>query len=116
METEEYDFSQNEMNKFFYTPDKQINKLDDLFILSQITAKYPDFNQKVSDNILKQVIICIVSDNKLIEELQKKYDINVFEIFKIIYRNYEHIFNKCFITKIQKIIKTKKYARKISRH
>lgn len=54
----------------------------------------------------------IVSDSKLIEELEKKYDIEPSELLKTIYRNYEYVFNKCFVTKIQKTIKHKRYARR----
>lgn len=109
---QECDFSPSEINSFFYTNEKQIRRMDDKFILSKITEKYQDFKQSSSESLIKQVILVIASDTKLIEDIEKKYDINPLELFKIIYRNYEYVFNKCFISKIQKTIKNKKYVKR----
>ncbi len=40
---QEYDFSSDDMNSFFYTNDKQLVRMDDRFILAKVTEKYPDF-------------------------------------------------------------------------
>lgn len=104
------DFNSDDYNSFYYTSDKQIRKLDDKFIMSKIIEKYPDFIGNKSENIIKQVFVAITSDIKFIDELSKKLDMTIFDIFKVIYRNYSFIFNKCFINKIQKIIKANGYG------
>ena len=37
------DFNVDDYRSFFYTNDKQIKKMDDSFVISLITEKYPDF-------------------------------------------------------------------------
>ena len=104
------DFNSDDYNSFYYTSDKQIRKLDDKFIISKIIEKYPDFIGNKSENILKQSCVAIASDTKFLDELSRKLDMTIFDIFKTIYRNYSFIFNKCFINKIQKIIKLNGYG------
>ena len=104
------DFNSDDYNSFYYTSDKQIRKLDDKFIMSKIIEKYPDFLGNKGENILKQVFVAITSDTKFLEELSNKLDMTIFDIFKTIYRNYFFIFTKCFINKIQKIIKANGYG------
>lgn len=52
-ESQELDFNSDDFNSFYYTNEKQIKKMDDTFILSKITAKYPDFRTDSNENILK---------------------------------------------------------------
>lgn len=85
--------------------------MDDNFILSKIQEKYPDLSQHSTENNLKAVISLIMSDVKFIMEIEKTYNLNTYEVIKIIYRNYDYIFNTCFTTKIQKIMKNKKYGK-----
>lgn len=40
---QEQDFAQGDVNSFFYTNDRQIEKMDDTFVLAKISEKYPDF-------------------------------------------------------------------------
>ena len=112
---QELEFSTGEMNSFFYTSDKQIEKLDDNFILAKIQEHYPDFSQDTEENLLKQVIIVIFNDNTFMEEMKKNYSLSQTEIIKTIYRNFEYVFNKCFITKIQKTIENNSYAKNANR-
>ena len=85
--------------------------MDDDFILSKIQEKYPDLSQHSSENNLKSVITLIINDIKFITEVEKQFNLNRFDIIKIIYRNYDYVFNTCFISKIQKIMKNKKHGK-----
>lgn len=57
----------------------------------------------------------ILSDNDLMEDMEKIYRVDSADVIKTIYRNYEYVFTKCFITKIQKTIRNKRYARRTAR-
>jgi hypothetical protein len=57
------------------------------------------------------VISLILNDVKYISEIESTYNLNQFDVIKIIYRNYEYVFNTCFISKIQKIMKYKNYGK-----
>jgi hypothetical protein len=99
------------INSFYYTNERHIKKMDDVFILSKIQEKYPELTQDSSENILKSVITLIMNDTKYMEEIENEYNLNSCDILKIIYRNYEYVFNACFITKLQKLMQRKKYGR-----
>ena len=109
------DFNAEDFNGFFYTSDKQIRKMDDMLIIARIIEKYPDFSRMDDENTLKQVFSVIVSDTKFIHELMDDFDVNVKELFSIIYRRYSFIFNGCYTTKIQKLISGRAYAKQIGR-
>lgn len=111
METEDFNIDSQDINLFYYTNDKHIRKMDDKFILSKVQEKYPDLTQNSDDNILKSVISIIMSDSDLMQQIESEYNLNTFDVIKIIYRNYEYVFNTCFITRIQKIMKNRKYAK-----
>jgi hypothetical protein len=96
---------------FCYTGDKHIKRMDDSFILSRITEKYPDFNPSSSESVLKQAFMVVASDTRLINELTSKYDITAHELFKLIFRNYSFLFNPCFVSKLQKIVSKRAYAK-----
>ena len=112
-ENSELDFNTDDYNGFYYTSEKHIRKMDDAFIISKIIEKYPDFGNKDDENSLKQIFSVIVSDSKFINELLKKYDLTVKELFSIIYRNYSFIFNSAYTSKIRKLISGRSYARAI---
>ena len=89
--------------------------MDDEFLLSKVTEIYPDFNRNNTENVLKQVILIIINDGRLISRLEKEYDLSPTEFLKILYRNYDFIFNKCFVTRVQKTVKNKKYAKRVAK-
>jgi len=99
-------------NGFYYTSDKQIRRMDDSFILAKLTEKYPDLDPASSELILKQVITVIANDGVLIESLKTDYDIDAFEVFKTLYRNYDYVFTKGLIDKIKATAKGKRYVRR----
>lgn len=113
-ETEEnadLDFN-SEGNGFYYTNDKQIRRMDDSFILAKLSEKYPDLDPSSSELILKQVIIVIANDGILMESLKSEYDLDAFEVFKTLYRNYEYVFTKGLIDKIKATASGKRYVRR----
>ena len=107
----ELDFNTEDYNGFFYTSDKQIKKMDDAFIVSKIVEKYPDFTTNGNENLLKQTFMVIARDSRFVNQLLKDYDLTVSELFSVIYRNYSFIFNPCYISKIQKLVTRRSYAR-----
>lgn len=107
----ELDFNSDDYDGFYYTSDKQIKKMDDAFIISKIVEKYPDFVSSENENLLKQTFMVIARDSRFINQLLKEYDLTVSELFSIIYRNYSFIFNPCYISKIQKLVTRRSYAR-----
>ena len=114
METQtaaELDFNTEDYNGFYYTCDKQIRKMDDAFIMSKVIEKYPDFAPSSGENFLKQVFMLIAKDTKFVNQLTKKYDITVHDLFSVVYRTYSFIFNQSFITKVQKLVSKRAYAK-----
>lgn len=105
------DFGGEDFNGFYYTNEKQIRRMDDAFIISKIIERYPDFTLSNSETTLRQLFLVIASDSKFIRELTTSFDLEVPELFSIIYRNYSEIFNSLFITKVQKLISRKSYAK-----
>lgn len=105
------DFNTDDYNGFYYTSEKQIRKMDDSFILSKLIEKYPDFVPSNAENLLKQTFIAITRDSKLINDVVEFCDITVHELFSVIYRNYSFIFNGSFISKIQKLVSNRSYAK-----
>lgn len=102
----------SEGNGFYYTSDKQFRRMDDGFILSKLSEKYPDLEPSSSELMLKQVITVIANDVALIESLKAEYDIDALEVFKTLYRNYDYVFTKGLVDKIRITIKGKRYAKR----
>jgi len=114
-EQNELDFNTDDYNGFYYTNEKHLKKMDDKFILSKVIEKYPDFSKSDDENILKQTLSVIASDTKFIKRIISELGITVEELFSSIYRKYSFIFNGSFISKIQKIISGRAYAREVKR-
>lgn len=104
------DFNVDDYSSSFYSQEKQLKKLDDDYIMSKIIEKYPDFTENRKEQMLKQVLVVFVNDNKHVNEILDYFDIDIFELFKVIYRKYSFIFSTCYTNKIHDIIKYKKYV------
>ena len=105
------DFNVEDNNGFYYTSDKQIRKMDDTFIMSKISEKYPDFISDSGENLLKQTFMVIAKDTKFLKQISSEYDIPISELFSIIYRTYSFLFNPCYISKLQKIVSKRLYVK-----
>lgn len=55
----------------------------------------------------------IANDGKLISEIESLYGVGPMDLFLILYRNFEYIFNGCLIAKLHRIIRNKAYANRI---
>lgn len=101
---ETFDFSSEDFNGFYYTSEKKIRTMDDAYILSKVVERYPDLNASNTESNLRQVFLAIATDKRFIKDLAKKLDLDVYEVFSIIYRSFPDIFSAAYITKVQKLI------------
>ena len=106
------DFNVDDYRSFFYTNEKQIRKMDDSFVISLITEKYPDFVQSNKESVLKQAFILFLSDSNHVKYILDYCDITIHDLFKIVYRSYPFLFNTCFTNKVRNAIIHRCYARR----
>ena len=111
MQDSDLDFNSDDFDGFYYTSEKSIRKMDDSLILSKLSEKYPDFRKDANENILKRVIFTMMDDTRHISYVMEECSIDIYEIMKVIYRNYSYIFNKCFISKMKSILSRKAHVR-----
>lgn len=104
-------FNNSVETSFFYTNDKYINSLDDNEIINRITSRYPDFNQQNKDTQLKKIFLQLLDDEEFILNTLDYYNIDIYEFFKIIYKNYSALFNTLFIKKVREKIQNHTYAK-----
>ena len=104
-------FNNSVETSFFYTNDKYINSLDDNEIINRITLRYPDFNQQNKDTQLKKIFLQLLDDEEFILNTLDYYNINIYDFFKIIYKNYSALFNTLFIKKVREKIQNHTYAK-----
>ena len=104
-------FNNSVETSFFYTNDKYLNSLDDNEIISRITSRYPDFNQQNKDTQLKKIFLQLLDDEEFILDTLDYYNIDIYDFFKIIYKNYSTLFNTLFIKKVREKIQNHTYAK-----
>lgn len=98
-------------NSFFYTNDKTLNDLDTQDIVISISRKYPDFNPSNDDSLVKKTFKEILDNDQFMEYILTFYNINIFDLFKILYRNFSSIFKGQYLKKIRDQLATKTYAK-----
>lgn len=96
---------------FFYTNDKFINSFDNVEIIAAIQNRYKNLNEQNSDSVIKKEIVHFLDDEKFVEHILNFYNITIFDLFKIIYKQYSSIFKGPYLKKIRKTLSDKKYAR-----
>ena len=106
------DFNVDDYRSFFYTNEKQIRKMDDSFVISLITEKYPDLVQSNKESVLKQAFMLFLSDSNHVKYILDYCDITIHDLFKIVYRSYSFLFNTCFTNKVRNAIIHRCYARR----
>ena len=102
-------FEANVETSFFYTLDKFINSLDNNVIFYDIQKKYENINLSNNDTAIKKSLALFLDDEKFVNSILKKYNITIFDLFKILYTKYNSLFKGPYIKKIKKIITDKKY-------
>ena len=100
----ELDFNGDDSNGFYYTSEKALRKMDDAFVISNMSEKYPDFSHETNENSLKRVMIAMIGDSRHIEQVLDKCSIDIYELVTVIYRNFSYVFNKCFISKMRSVM------------
>lgn len=95
---------------FFSTLDNFFDTLDYNDILDYIIQTYPALNPTNSDIVIKKTLLTMLEDTNFITNILTIYNITIFELFTIIYKNYSQIFKKQFIKKLNVILKNKKYV------
>lgn len=105
------DFNSDDFNGFYYTSEKSIRRMDDVLILSKLGEKYPDFRHDTNENVLKRVLCAIMDDTRHLKFVMEECQIDIYEMMKVIYRNYSYLFNKCFISKMKKLLSRKGHVR-----
>lgn len=99
-------------NSFFYSNNKIFEQMDVLEILAHITKKYPNFSTENKDSVIKKALIEIINDDEFIKNILKQYDISLFDLFKMFYRNYSSLFKGQYLKKLKLKLETKSYAKK----
>ena len=102
-------FESNIETSFFYTLDKFINSLDNNSIFYDIQKKYENIDLSNNDTVIKKNLALFLDDEKFVNSILKKYNITIFDLFKILYAKYNSLFKGPYIKKIKKIIADKKY-------
>lgn len=96
---------------FFYTSDKFFNTFEDDEITYYIQCKYPTFDfENSSDTVMRKTIIEILNDTKFMTEVLERYNMNIYDFFKFLFRYDQNIFKGLFFKRIRKALKYKKYA------
>ena len=96
---------------FFYTSDKFFNTFEDDEITYYIQCKYPTFDfENSNDIVMRKTIIQILNDTKFITEVLDRYNMNIYDFFKFLFRYDQNIFKGLFFKRIRKALKYKKYA------
>lgn len=100
----ELDFNGNDSNGFYYTSEKALKKMDDAFVLSKLSEKYPDFSHETNENSLKRVMIAMMGDTRHVAHVLEECSIDIYELTTVVYRNFSYVFNECFIAKMKELM------------
>lgn len=98
-------------NLFFYTNDNFFNLLDNRLVLNKIIENYPSFSLANDKKTIEKTLIQILEDDQFMFNILKKYNINIFDFFKMLHFNYAVIFKGLYLKKIKEIIFRKDYAK-----
>ena len=105
-----------EVNGFFYTNDKFINRFEDPDILQYLKSYYPLFMKDPSDfQTQKKQILDMLQNATFMDQLLSYYDINIYEFFKFLFRLEPDLFKGSFLKRVQKAMRYKQYAIKAKR-
>lgn len=97
-------------NSFFYSNNKIFERMDISEILSHIIKKYPLFSTENKDSVIKRTLIEIINDDEFIIETLNKYDITIFDLFKLFCKQYASLFKGQYLKKLRSKLETKSYA------
>lgn len=105
------DFTQEDLNGFFYTNDRRIKRMDDELVVAKLAERYPDLLERDNENLCRLAFHAMATDTKFINEVTKFLGMTAVELFAVVYRTHTFLFNSCFVAKIHKIVKRRSYGR-----
>jgi len=78
--------------------------------MASILKTYPRLSTSNTDSIIKKALIEMLNDEQFINEILEFYNINVFDLFKILHKTYASIFKGSFLKKLKNNIVGKSYV------
>lgn len=103
-------FNSSVDTSFFYTSDKKLNAIDDADILKQMQLQYPEFKQTTKDSQLKKVFLEMLDNEDFIKQIMQQYDLDLHDLFKLVYKQYSSLFNALFIRKVKDKLQSHNYG------
>lgn len=98
-------------NSFFYSNTKMFEQADNNEILAYIINKYPNFDTNNSDLVIKKALLEMISNESFVRNLLRRYDITIFDLFKIFYKNYSSLFKGQYLKKLKNELEKKSYEK-----
>lgn len=86
---------------FFTTNEKYLNALDNDEILEFVQLKYPNIQVNNADLLIKKTIIELLNDKTFMTYTLNRFSINIYDFFKIFYKDYSNLFKGAFLKKIR---------------
>ena len=103
-----------QLSKFFYSNDKFIETFDDEQLYDAITKHYPGLLANESNEQTKRkTVIDLLNNNEFMSNILENYNMTILDFFKFLFRLCPSIFKGFFVKKVQKTLKTKKYAKSV---
>lgn len=103
-------FNSSVDTSFFYTSDKKLNAIDDADILKQMQLQYPEFKQTTKDSQLKKIFLEMLDNEDFIKQIMQQYDLDLHDLFKLVYKQYSSLFNALFIRKVKDKLQSHSYG------
>ena len=95
---------------FFYTNDKFFDQIDNEEIMAAIIKSYPRMSTANTDSVIKKALIEMLNNEEFVSEILEFYNINIFDLFKILHKIYASIFKGTFLKKLKTNIAGKSYV------
>lgn len=78
--------------------------------MSTILQRYPLLGQEQTDSVIKKQIVTFLNDTAFIEALMDMYNLTVYDMFKVLYKQYGSVFKGPFLKKVKSQLDGKQYA------
>lgn len=86
------------MNGFFYTDEVFVTRFEDKEILQYIRRRFPEYVPNSENQFAaRHVVLDMLSDSRFMSGLLERYDMNVFDFFKLMFRLDPELFRGAFI-------------------
>lgn len=86
------------MNGFFYTDEVFVTRFEDKEILQYIRRRFPEYAPNLENQFAaRHVVLDMLSDSRFMSGLLKRYDMSVFDFFKLMFRLDPELFKGAFI-------------------